>query len=184
MLFSVRGWVDHRAILLPEGSSQWYSLVTLSGIEHATFRLVVVRVGNAFNSLLVTALWNVSLECAVLPQIFTVFHIIQGEIRIIGTLNYPINTSTSSLVISCSLQLWRERRTGLWRRNYDGCGGGGGDDDDDDDSSKKYEQRWKTKRRMKGVSRRRRRQDNNIYKIIIWCSVILKTVPLEQLTFS
>jgi hypothetical protein len=58
--------------------------MTLLGVEHATFRLVVVRVGNAFYSLLVAALWNVSLECAVLPQTFTIFTESTGKLQIMG----------------------------------------------------------------------------------------------------
>jgi hypothetical protein len=56
VLLCVRGWVDPRATMRPEGLSHWKYRVTPTGIEPATFRLVAQCLKNLYEFLCCTNL--------------------------------------------------------------------------------------------------------------------------------
>jgi hypothetical protein len=59
MLFSVKGWVRPRAIVLLEGLSQMENPITSSGIETATFRLVAYSLNQLHDFLLYRTVDNI-----------------------------------------------------------------------------------------------------------------------------
>ena len=111
---SVSGWVDPRAIVQPEGLSQWNVPVTPSRIEPATFRLVVNIKILRFKTCRNFALWLSGLRhCVVWPMGTDVsfYHVHNKKF----TLKMVVTTSCS-LVHGC--QRLEEHTAPSFGQNY------------------------------------------------------------------
>ena len=67
VLISIRGWVDPRATLRPDGLCQWKIPVTSSGIEPATFLLVAQCLNGLQCGIIPAGVWLIILEPSRVP---------------------------------------------------------------------------------------------------------------------
>jgi hypothetical protein len=81
LLISVKGWVDPGAIVRPEGLCQWKIPVTPSGIDPATFRLVIFHV----SALIYSNKYRLSPPAAKAPQMWAF-----GLVGYVNTINQRI----------------------------------------------------------------------------------------------
>ena len=112
VLISVRGWVDPRAIVRPEGLCQWKkNRMTPSGIEPATFRLTTF-IWNISHSKKIQRYIVINLHVFIYSTRFFLLHFNEAGILLTDfrkILKYQF--SWKSVRSEPSFSMWKDRQT-------------------------------------------------------------------------
>ena len=116
LFMPVRGWVDRRAVVRPEGLHQWKIPVIPSGIESAAFR----RVAQYLNRLRAPrAQWMVLVGYF---KVYSGFVLVRHDKQPVAAVTRSLSPCCSprsqqhSLGSSVRRSLWYKRRISIWRR--------------------------------------------------------------------